>query len=147
MIARHRNAMKNGRTKAGGGVAILYGTSSKMTMKNLPIKNKRHEIVASVGKLANIKRRIVCITIYIPPDITKKARDDIDSVTQIKKDLNNPFIILGGDFNNTSVAKLTNIHQDLEELDSESTHGFNRLDLIFTNIPNTEVKTFFVQSC
>ena len=55
---------KKGRT-AGGGVALLFD-QTRCDFKEIPVLGK-YEIVAAIGNIPGLKRKIAVIGTYIPP--------------------------------------------------------------------------------
>ena len=51
----------------GGGVGILYNTSS-IEMVKIKIPFNKHEIVAAIGRRAGQRKKIVVIGAYLPPN-------------------------------------------------------------------------------
>ena len=65
---------RRGRT-AGGGVCLVYDRT-KISFKQFPIKTGQSEVVAAVGKIQNIQRKLVVITAYISPKTRAKQSHD-----------------------------------------------------------------------
>ena len=92
----HKNRKsRRGRT-AGGGVLIAYN-KDKIGMKDLTIRRGQAELVCATGKLQGLSRKIVILTMYLPPKLpVARAKEAIDFasdvVGKVKSDLNDPFI-------------------------------------------------------
>ena len=143
-ILRNRDIHRPGST-VGGGVAIFYD-DQKVSLKEFRLKKSNVEVVAALGRLPNVKRKIAIIAAYIPPSYSTTRKESAvqyiyDAIHKLRTQHNNPYIILGGDFNNTKLDRITYSFHDMEILESGPTHGFNTLDLIVTNIPNFATRT------
>ena len=65
---------------------------------------KKNEIAAAVGSIPTIKRKILVVGIYLPPNaksaFVKAAMRQLSTlIMQKKTEFDNPIIIVGGDFN------------------------------------------------
>ena len=77
----HRNrTLRRGKT-AGGGVAILYD-KSRIAMSERKYNWGKTEAIMAVGKIAGISRKIVIISMYIPPQT--RANKVLESLTLVR---------------------------------------------------------------
>ena len=135
----HRNRLsKRGRT-AGGGVLIAYDRL-KMNLKEMTIRRGQSEIVCATGKMRGLSRKIVVMSVYLPPKLSvTKAKESLtfvsDAVGRIKDELSDPIFIIGGDFNKFDLTDFMCDFPDIKVLDSPPTRQEERLDLILSNVP------------
>ena len=136
----HRNRRsKRGRT-AGGGVLIAYNKSS-MRLKEVPIKRGQAEIVCATGKIVGLSRKVVTMSIYLPPKLSSaKAREAVgyasSAIGRLKDEMEDPLFFIGGDFNGLDISDLICDFPDIRILDSPATRSDERLDLLLANIPD-----------
>ena len=125
------------RKRRGGGVAILYH-KHRCLFKERKIKGNHFELVCGVAKLRHNTRPCAVIVLYIPPDSAAAeyhaALEAVSNeILKLKTELNDPYIILGGDLNRRKVEEATGAFPDMGELDTEPTRGHEKLDIISTN--------------
>ena len=118
IIAKNRPPTKDGVAVNGGGAAVVFDPT-RISLKEHKIKKSNHEIIAAVGKLPNIKRKILLICAYIPPKAKSRsylsaARLVSDAILHAKKNMNNPYVIIGGDFNRHKFGAVVEHIPDLE---------------------------------
>ena len=106
-------------------------------------KAGRAEVVAAVGKIRSLARKILIIGIYIPPRTRAKQVTAImdmlnDEISKAKTELNDPIIILGGDFNKKPYGDAVNDFPDIKLLNTGPTRKNETLDLVFTNIHESD---------
>ena len=153
IIAKHRPRRKNDSYVAGGGVAILYN-KQLVALKEYTVCKNNFEVVTAVGKLPNIKNKLIIISAYAPPRLTASQRDGLlkligDIINKAKRYFDDPFVVLGGDFNQTHAEAVTDRFADIKLLDSAATWGTHVLDKILTNLPacTTAVKQPLESQC
>ena len=76
MIAKHRNKVRRGVAMMEGGVAIMF-KKDLLSLKEYQLRKSEYEVVAVVGKLPNVKRRLLIISIYAPPNLKPRQRDGL----------------------------------------------------------------------
>ena len=140
-VLRNRDIHKPGGL-IGEGVAIFFDTN-KMSLKEIKLKKSNPEVVAAVGCLPNTKRRIIVIAAYVPPSYSVKRRKSCvqflhDIINRIKRDYKEPYVVLGGDFNNTDLGLITGSYADIETLPKTSNTAF---PLLYTR-PAVQVRMF-----
>ena len=138
IIHKNRPLKPDGSIVTGGGVAIVYDPS-KIHLKPYKIKKSNHEIVAAFGKLPNIKRKILIICAYIPPKARASSSRSVlnmirETIANAKKNSDNPFIVLGGDFNRHKFHNAVDVFLDIEIHELGATCGGAELDRLATNI-------------
>ena len=104
-LFRPKNA--NGTRRTGGGVSIIYNPA-KIRLKEYKINNRKLEILATIATIPNVKRKILIIGAYLPPNLTSNQRKTAfnvinDTVMRAKTEMDGPQIIIGGDFNKHGV--------------------------------------------
>ena len=119
-------------------MCLVYDRS-KVSFKQFPIKTGQSEIVAAVGKIQNIQRKIVVITAYISPKTKAKQTHETlghisDAILKAKTELRDPMVIVGGDFNRRDPTEAVEAFPDIKVLDTGPTRGNAKLDLIATNL-------------
>ena len=99
-----KNRCPGNRSISHGGVAIAF-KKGNVELKNMNFDNRDDfEIVAGYGTMLGHSRKVVVIGAYLPPNYSiargQAALDFInDLVPDIKRKFRDPFIIVGGDFN------------------------------------------------
>ena len=78
------------------------------------------------------------MVVYIPPDsVAAEYHAALSLVNQeilkIKTDLNDPYLIIGGDLNGRDLGEAIGDYEDIEILPSPPTRNGRRLDLISAN--------------
>ena len=136
LIHRNRKS-RRGRT-AGGGVLIAFD-QTKVRLKERTIRRGQSEVVCAVGRKTGLSRQILVMSVYLPPKLSiaksKEALEFVnEAVGRAKEDLNDPIIIIGGDFNNFCIGEAIDDYPDLRILESPPTRLTERLDLLVTNI-------------
>ena len=134
---------RDGRRKCtGGGVAIAFD-SGTCNFKQRHMKGvlKDHEVVCAVGKLAGMRRTIAIFLVYIPPrtraaDKTLIGEGIAAETAEICSKFANPVIVIGGDFNHADFGESLNDVSNFKEVATGPTRGDNKLDLIYTNVPD-----------
>lgn len=121
-----------------GGIAIVFN-KHKLTLNEYKIQAGQAEIVAAVGKICGIQRKIVVIATYIPPktkanQVTELMSKISDTILRVKTDYNDPVILLAGDFNQKNYAAAVEYYPDIKLASQFPTRGQSKLDLMFTNI-------------
>ena len=127
-----------------GGVAIA-ACNSNTAMKPFNITNPgQFEILAVSGKVKNIDRKFFIIAAYIPPNYTvPRAKECLrviyNSIMDIKRRFTDPYIVVGGDFNQWKVDTALEDFVDLWEIAGGPTRGDRTIDRILSNLPQPPV--------
>ena len=137
----HKSRPSKRNRTAGCGVAIAFN-QDKLKLTERPIKAGRAEIICATGKLPKMARKIVVFAVYIPPKTRAPQVNNImstlnDEISRAKTDLNDPVIIIGGDYNKKPFHDSVVDFPDVHLLPSGPTRGNETLDLVFTNVTST----------
>ena len=145
-----RKDRKMGPTGLGhGGVATFYDKAT-CSLKKFPLnalkgpEKRDFEILACRGRLKGISREIVTFSVYLPPGIPGKKLTDIqealtDAISEATAKANNPWLIVGGDFNRYDMNIVTQMVPELAVVATKPTRGSATLDYVFTNF-NTYIE-------
>ena len=107
--------------RRGGGVAICFNTK-KISFQKAKIPPSKHEVFAAVGKRVGQRRKIVAVVIYVPPFYNADQNRSLlsyvnDALTALKAKYDDPYFIVGGDFNRRSYKDATKDHPDIKPAD------------------------------
>ena len=136
MVCRNRRANANG--VSYGGVAVIW-KESLGNFRTFAVKNEESfEVLSCVGTIKGHSRKIVIIACYIPPNYIKARGERAvayvgDVITETKRRYRDPFIIIGGDFNQWKVEEAVVDFQDLREIGVGPTRGTREIDRFFCN--------------
>ena len=130
-------------SKRGGGVAIVYD-STKINMKELKIERNKYELTAATGKQFNGGRIICMYAVYVPPKMRVETFNEmmeviVDSISSVKIKHPDAVIIIGGDMNRRDFTSLCGAFPDIQTATTAPTRGANCLDLLATNIQDSEI--------
>ena len=130
---------KDRREGIGGGVALVYDTS-ELSFQQLKTGTE-HEIVAALGRRTGQRRKVVAMSVYIPPNLDADQSDSVmqkvsEHIGTFKRRYSSPYFIIGGDFNKRNIQRELRGYPDLKLVITPPTRGVNTLDLIFTNFPD-----------
>ena len=134
----HRNRQdRKGKKRVGGGVVIAFN-KIRMRLTERRIRRGKTEIVAAQGKIPGLSRKIFVLCAYIPPKTRSAQAEEFmnnihDAIEQAKQDLNDPLIIVGGDFNRFNHDRAVGDFPDLVLIPTGPTRGDEALDLVWTN--------------
>ena len=97
-----------------------------------------HEIYAAVGRRTGQRRKVVAIVAYIPPHYNSQQNKSFydavnDSLMGLKTKYNNPYMIVGGDFNRQDIYEATREYPEIKTVTTGPTRGNAILDLIATD--------------
>ena len=111
--------------------------ASKISMNEFVVKKSPYKIIPAIGKIKGVKRPILCVAAYFPPDMRASSRRaGMAHISRIiekaKAEHMDPYIIIGGDFNNFKLDFLDEF-PDVEEILTEPTRHGGTLDKICTN--------------
>ena len=137
MHARNRQEeASNGRQY--GGVAI-FSRAASSTFKPLTISNEEgFEVYCVVGKIRKLKDRVAVVAVYIPPNYPKVRADACldyisDVISEIKRSIDSPIIVVGGDWNQWPVEAVLDDHADMSEVEHGPTRGDRKIDRFLVN--------------
>ena len=94
-------------------------------------------MVCGVGKTLTDTKKIAIVSVYIPPNqkaaVTKKQMECLaDLVEKLKLECNDPYIVLGGDFNERQLSAIEDFPNSIVQ--TLRTRGRKVLDIVATNI-------------
>ena len=126
-----------GNKRKGGGVAIY--AKNNLSLHKLCDMSTCHTSAIWLLLQQPEQPPIVISNIYHPPNLSKKLKSDMINhlVSTIAKTLNKyptAKILITGDFNDLDTSELVNIYP-VNQIVNFPTRGSNRLDLVFTDIP------------
>ena len=132
------NRQQNGRGIAHGGVAIVSNNTA-CTLKRIDIHNPGNfEVLVTLSTVPGYSRKLLTVGCYLPPNYPvpkgKEALEHIENVVRnLKSTYKDPFILVGGDFNQWDVAEALSDFPDIREADVGPTRKDRCIDRIFTN--------------
>ena len=131
LIYRNRDPNSNG--VAHGGVAIVFREEA-CSMKEIKLDNPdNYEIVAGLATLPGYSRKMIVLVCYLPPgyDVNggRAAVGYIkDTIIEMKRLYRDPFIVVGGDFNQWEVQEAIGEFPDMSKSDVGPTRKDRCLD-------------------
>ena len=134
----YRNRAVNGRGFSHGGVAIVYREAA-MSVRKIRIHNpKDFEVVAAECNLKGIKRKLVVIGCYIPPNYSvPRGRETMEFiggiVSDVKRRLDDPMVLVAGDYNQWEMEEALVDFPDIQEHGTGNTRGDRRICLLYTS--------------
>ena len=132
------NRKQNDRGVSHGGVAIIYH-QNKCTFKQIKLCNPdSFEVLAASGKFVGYLRTVLVLACYVPPTYdTQRAGACLDfvrdSVVELKRKFDDPYIIVTGDFNQWGIQDALEDYPDIKEECLGPTRGARAIDRTFTN--------------
>ena len=123
-----------------GGVAI-FSRAASTNFKKLDLPNPENfEVLCVTGRVSKLREKVAVIAAYIPPGYTKLRADCCveyvsDVVAEVKRRLDSPIIIVGGDWNQWPVAPILSDHPEFTEVDHGPTRGDRKIDKFLVNFP------------
>ena len=138
LVIKYLNRLPSANGLTYGGVAIVTRESTTR-VKDYGFPNpERFEVLAISASVAKIRRKFYIIGAYIPPNYTVlKARACMshinDLILDIKTKANEPYILLGGDFNQWQIDEALADYEEISEVMTPPTRGTRRIDRIFMN--------------
>ena len=123
----------------GGGVSIIH-RKNRCNLRGRKISRNNFELVAATGKCGKIARPIAVFCLYIEPKMKVgelEALNDLISneILELKSNLADPIIILGGDLNRRDLSPAIGNYADIIQVNSAPTRRNICLDVLFSN-PN-----------
>ena len=117
---------KDRREGIGGGVALVYDTS-ELSFQQLKTGTE-HEIVAALGRRTGQRRKVVAMSVYIPPNLDADQSDSVmqkvsEHIGTFKRRYSSPYFIIGGDFNKRNIQRELRGYPDLKLVITPPTRG------------------------
>lgn len=93
----------------------------------------------ATGSIRGCPRKLAVVACYVPPNYsTAKARQAMDlaagAVAEAKRVMDDPLVVLAGDFNQWEVQRQMADFLDMEEHDAGMTRGSHCIDRVFSNL-------------
>ena len=112
---------------------------NKATLKRFPATSSNYEFVAAVKKREKIKRKILVVSFYIPPDQKVAQTEEMlgmiaDCIRKAKREHDHPIVVMAGNANNCQIKSATEDFMDIAALELGATRGSSSLDVCSTNI-------------
>ena len=136
MICLNRPA--NSRGVAHGGVAVVANQST-CTLKKIDMANPGNfEVLTTLSSVKGHSRNLITVACYLPPNYNmargREALEHVENVVRdIKRRYKDPFIVVGGDFNQWAVDKALEDFADMKEVQVGPTRKDRCIDRLFTN--------------
>ena len=131
-----RNRRPGTRGTSHGGVAIAFKKGA-VDLKKVDFSNEdESEVIVGLGSLPGHSRKIVVVGVYIPPNYSQARGQSCldylsDLILDIKRRYREPYIVIGGDFNQWGIAESLGDYPDIAEISVGATRGEQCLDRIF----------------
>ena len=131
--------IRRDRGSRGGGVAICYNPNKIRFTKFPASQQDKTEIVCAVGNCQLTRRKIIAISVYIPPSLTAAelrtaVESMIDCLNRALMKYEDPIVFVGGDFNNKNISQFTDTFQMLLPTRAGATRAGAALDEIYSNV-------------
>lgn len=124
------------RPTRGGGVCIAYRRSAA-TFKRVSLPRSPFEVVAAVGNVKGISRKIGVVAVYIPPkysaDEVDKLGEYVTDVVEKLKSNGDPYVCVGGDMNRKDLGAHLGDFPSIVRLPDVPTRGAAALDSCFVD--------------
>ena len=144
LLTRNRPPNQNG--VCYGGVAVVWKKGS-CCLKKAVFKNKEgFEVLVATGSLRGHTRKLVVLAAYLPPSYTRVRGSEAltyieDVIIEIKRKYSDPYLVIGGDFNQWRVSRVMDNFADIREVDVGNTRGNRSIDKIFINMSRSVVES------
>ena len=132
------NRAPNGRGVAHRGVAIVANNAA-CKIKRIDLPNPgAFEVLVALSSIPGYSRKLLTVACYLPPNYAvPRGRDALDHIENVVRELKrryrDPFIVVGGDFNQWAVQDALAEFPDLREMDVGPTRHDRCIDILFTN--------------
>ena len=138
MCIRDRNRPPGSRGHSHGGVGIAFRESS-CTFRQIQIHNPdAFEVLAAVGTVPGHAKKVLVVACYLPPgDSSSRGNGCLDFIedliVKLKRRYSDPYIVVGGDYNQWKVEEVIADFVDISEVPVGPTRGSRSIDRTFTN--------------
>ena len=136
VIYKNRPARAASARRVGGGVSISFN-KERCNLRERKLTGNKFELVAAVGKIGGIERKVAVYCIYIEP---KMKVADLRALNELLnndilrlKAAGDPLIFVGGDLNNRLLDGVTRDFIDMKQANFAPTRGNACLDIMITN--------------
>ena len=132
------NRTTNNRGVAHGGVAVIANNTACTLMKVDLTNPENFEVLVTMSTLPGYSRKLLTVGCYLPPNYPvprgKEALEHVENVVrELKRSYKDPFIVVGGDFNQWPVDEVLSNFPDLREVQVGPTRKDRCIDCLFTN--------------
>ena len=108
-------------------------------MTRCRVPNSSYEVAAAIGRRTGQRRKVLAVAAYIPPSYNanenKGCLEHIcDVIISLKNRYNDPYVILGGDFNKREIIKAIREFKDIKVIKTGPTRGRSTLDIFASNL-------------
>ena len=120
---------------ARGGAAILVDRR-KGSFKEFRLFATSCETVAALGTMHGYNRKLLIVCTYMPPGMRSSGtcfEEIIGIINEAKVIFPDPFVVVGGDFNEFNTEPLTTAFSELVIAESPPTRADRKIDLLLTN--------------
>ena len=129
--------------RRGGGVAVCF-RPDRIQFSKAKIPPTKHEIYAAIGRRTGQRRKILVVVIYIPPFYNAEQNRSLyrklnKTLFVLKDRYENPYVILGGDFNRRDARAATLEHPELKIVSTGATRDGAALDLVLSNFNHSVI--------
>ena len=127
---------KNRRTR-GGGVCVAFD-NKRAKFQRFPLPSSEMEVVCAAGKVAGFSRKIAVVCVYLPPKYNAQQVSQLEDylaecLEKIAKELNDPYVCVGGDFNNRCIDGAFRNFPDVKALPNIPSRRGAALDVCYVN--------------
>ena len=140
-----RNRPPNEQGYSHGGIGIFFDVK-RCSFEEIAVTNPGdYEVLVAKGRFVGFSRPVLAVACYLPPGYTNQRGGTAlqficDTVTDLKRRFNDPFVVVSGDFNQWKIDDALADHIDLLEVDVGVSRGNRKIDRLFTNLPGVHDK-------
>ena len=141
-----KNRPPNAAGISHGGVAIAYRIGACAAREPVLQNQDNYKVIVGVITLAGYSRKMVVVGCYIPPGYdVGRGRGAVsyieDVLIEVKRRFRDPFLVVGGDFNQWHVEDAIQEFPDMKESRVGPTRKDKCLDRLFTNFGRSETES------
>ena len=139
MYALNRPNVANNGRQYGGVAVFCRAASTSFKVFDMP-NPEDFEVLCITGRVSKLREKVAVIAAYIPPGYTRIRADCCveyvsDLIAEVKRKLESPIIVVGGDWNQWNLKPILDDHADFSEVDHGPTRGDRKIDRFLTNFP------------
>ena len=136
IIYRNRAPKRASLRPVGGGVSIVFNKNT-CSLRERKIRGNKFELVAAVGRVARVPRKVAFFCLYIEP---RMKADDLDSLKALLTDelirlkaAGDHLLFVGGDLNRRDISDVFLDFPDMRRANHDPTRHGVCLDILYTN--------------